>query len=301
MGRYSSTNAVAAFMAVAVTGVTNPGHAQNINDFFTIFGSDKQRPPTQAQAEWHRLPSAEMNCIDHRLRSKGSSVEALIRGGVKPSAARLVELRSSCREFVHRSQAGSAPALARDATAAIAARSPTEPKDVNVTSSAESPKDSSLVATAEPLKDVDVALSLEPSKEPDVTRLAETAKDADVTSPAESSKESEMTPPAESSKDSDVTPPAAAAKESDVAPSAEPSKDSSSALPSERSVGEAVEEQFQQGDPEPKNSNPERGMWVSQSAAILFAVAAIASLLVIVIYLFNKWRNTIQSTAGRHT
>ena len=166
MGRHSSTNAVAAFMAVAVTGMTNPVYAQNINDFFTIFGGDKQRAPTQVQAEWRRLPPAEMSCIDHRLRSKGSSVEALIRGGVKPSAARLVELRSSCREFVHRSQTGSAPALARDATAAIAARSPTEPKDVNVTSSAESPKDSGVVATAEPSKDVDVALSREPSKSP---------------------------------------------------------------------------------------------------------------------------------------
>ena len=175
MGRHSSTNAVAAFMAVAVTGMTNPVYAQNINDFFTIFGGDKQRAPTQVQAEWRGLPPAEMSCIDHRLRSKGSSVEALIRGGVKPSAARLVELRSSCREFVHRSQTGSAPALARDATAAIAA---TEPKDVNVTSSAELPKDLGAVATAEPSKDVDVALSREPSKESDVTRLAEAAKDS---------------------------------------------------------------------------------------------------------------------------
>jgi hypothetical protein len=33
-----------------------------------------------------------MACIDQRLRRKDSSVEALIRQGVKPSAARLIEL-----------------------------------------------------------------------------------------------------------------------------------------------------------------------------------------------------------------
>src|SRR6185312_7559768 len=109
--------------------------------------------PKQAQIEWRRLPPAELGCIDQRLRHQGSSVEALIRGGVKPSAARLVELRSSCREFVHRLQNGFAPALARDANgsqrATIAARSPTEPKDANVPSSVEPPNDSGIASMAE--------------------------------------------------------------------------------------------------------------------------------------------------------
>jgi hypothetical protein len=306
MSRLCSTRfTFAALTLAAGMHATNPAFAQNINDLLTIFGGDRQRGARHAQTEWRRLPPAEMSCIDHRLRSKGSSVEALIRGGVKPSAARLVELRSSCREFVHRSQTGSAPALARDATAAIAARSPTEPKDVNVTSSAESPKDSGVVATAEPSKDVDVALSREPSKESDVTRLAEAAKDSDVTPPAEASKDSDVTPPAESSKDSDVTPPAELSaepsKESDPVSLAETSRESSSMLQSEQSLVKAAEEQIQQGDPGPKNSGPERGMWVSQSAAFLFAVAAITLLVVIVIYLFKKWRNTVQSTAAGHT
>ena len=293
MGRHSSTTfAVAALLAVAATGATNPVRGQNINDLLTIFGGDKQRAPTQVQAEWRRLPPAEMSCIDHRLRSKGSSVEALIRAGVKPSAARLVELRSSCREFVHRSQAGSALALARDATAAIAARSPTEPKDVNVTSPGEPSKGSGLVATAEASKDVDLALSSgEPSNESDMSPLAD------------SSKESEMTPPAEPSKDSEITPRAELepSKDSDSEFSGETSKESSPIRQSEQSVGKATEELSQQGDPEPKSSGPERGMWVSQSAAFLFALAAIALLLVVVISLFNKWRKTRQSTAAEHS
>jgi len=70
---------------------TNPALAQNINDLLTIFGGEKQRAARQAQVEWRRLPPAEMACIDQRLRGKGSSVEALVRRGVKPSAVRLIE------------------------------------------------------------------------------------------------------------------------------------------------------------------------------------------------------------------
>src|SRR5438093_11648615 len=117
MSRLSSTTfSVAAFIIVAVTEATNPVLAQNTNDLLTIFGGDKQRAARQAQAEWRRLPPAEMACIDQRLRHKSSSVEALIRRGVTPSAARLIGLRSSCRQFVEGVQADTAPWSARDAT-----------------------------------------------------------------------------------------------------------------------------------------------------------------------------------------
>jgi hypothetical protein len=63
---------------------------------------------------------------------------------VKPSAARLIELRSSCRQFVEGVQTDTAPALARDATGSpmptVPPSNPTEPKDAGMTlsSSAES-------------------------------------------------------------------------------------------------------------------------------------------------------------------
>jgi len=232
MDRHSPIGvAVTAFILVAVGATANPVRAQNLNDLLRIFGGDKQRGPTQAQAEWHRLPPAEMSCIDHRLRSKGSSIEALIRGGVKPSAAQLVELRSGCREFAHRPQTGSAPALARDASGsprtARAASNPTGPKDTNVTSSAEPSKDSGM-STEEPPKDVDVALSGEPSKNSDVTSSVEPSKETDVALLAEPPKDSGMAskeePPKESdvafsepTTDSAVTPPAVESpKESDM-------------------------------------------------------------------------------------
>jgi hypothetical protein len=115
---------------------TNPAFAQNINDLL-IFGGDRQRAAQAAQTEWRRLPPAEMSCIDQGLRRKGSSVEALVRRGVKPSAARLIELRSGCRQSAEGVQTGTAPALARDATDSstpnVPASNQTEPKDAGVT------------------------------------------------------------------------------------------------------------------------------------------------------------------------
>ena len=155
MGRPPSTRfAFGAFILIAVMEATNPALAQNINDLLTIFGGEKQRAARQVQVEWRRLPPAEMACIDQRLRRKGSSVEALVRRGVKPSAVRLIELRSSCRQFVEGVQTDTAPALARDATGlpmpTVPPSNPTEPKDAGVTlpSSAESPKDAGVTLSS---------------------------------------------------------------------------------------------------------------------------------------------------------
>ena len=138
MGRLPSTRfAFGAFILITVMEATNPALAQNINDLLTIFGGEKQRAARQAQVEWRRLPPAEMVCIDQGLRRKGSSVEALVRRGVKPSAARLIELRSSCRQSAEGVQTGTAPALARDATDSstptVPASNQTEPNNAGVT------------------------------------------------------------------------------------------------------------------------------------------------------------------------
>jgi hypothetical protein len=138
MGRFCSKGfALTAFLLAAVMQATNPVLAQNINDLLTIFGGDRQRATRQAaQAEWRRLPPVEMACIDRGLRRKGSSIEALVRRGVKPSAARLIELRSSCRQFAVGVQTDTGPALATDAigssTPNVPARNSTEPKDASV-------------------------------------------------------------------------------------------------------------------------------------------------------------------------
>jgi hypothetical protein len=142
MGSLSSTRfAVAAFLVAAVMEATNPAAAQSFNELH------EQRAARQAQAEWRRVLPAEIACIDQRLRRKGSSVEALIRRGVKPSATRLIELRSSCRDFVGGVHTDTAPALTGDATGpptpTVSQGNLNEPKDAGVMPSAESLKDSS--------------------------------------------------------------------------------------------------------------------------------------------------------------
>jgi hypothetical protein len=89
MGRLPSTRfVVRAFILIAIVEAANPAFAQNINNLLTIFGVDKQGALRHAAlAEWRRLPPAEIACIDRELRQKGSSADALVRRGVKPSAA----------------------------------------------------------------------------------------------------------------------------------------------------------------------------------------------------------------------
>ena len=151
MGRLPSTRfAFRACILITVMEATKPALAQNINDLLTIFGGEKQRAARQAQVEWRRLPPAEMACIDQRLRGKGSSVEALVRRGVKPSAVRLIELRSSCRQFVEGVQTDAAPAVARDATGSPMPTVPPSTNDAGVTlpSSAASPKEAGVTLSS---------------------------------------------------------------------------------------------------------------------------------------------------------
>ena len=129
MGGLPSTKfAFGTFVLIAVMEATNPASAQNINVLLTIFGGDRQRALRHAAlAEWRRLPPAEIACMDQGLRQKGSSADALVRRGVKPSAAGLAELRSSChRQFVQ----GVQTETAQRATDAFQAGSPAPPIDV---------------------------------------------------------------------------------------------------------------------------------------------------------------------------
>jgi hypothetical protein len=186
MGRLPSTRfVVRAFILIAIMEAANPAFAQNINNRLTIFGVDKQRALRHAAlAEWRRLPPAEIACIDRELRQKGSSADALVRRGVKPSAAGLAELRSSChRQFVqgvqtNSAQRGTDASQAGSPTPTVAASNPTEPKDAGVTppSSTETSKDAGVTPPS----------STESAKDAGVTppSSTESANDAGVTSPS---------------------------------------------------------------------------------------------------------------------
>jgi hypothetical protein len=80
--------------------------AQNINDLLRMFGGVMQQASQQAAlAEWRKLPPPEVSCVDQNLRQQGTSVEALIRSGVLPSAPQLAQSRSIC----HSQFAGQSP------------------------------------------------------------------------------------------------------------------------------------------------------------------------------------------------
>ncbi len=49
------------------------------------------------QAEWRKLPPAEISCLDQGLRQQGASVDALVDRGVFPSDPRLSPLLAGCR------------------------------------------------------------------------------------------------------------------------------------------------------------------------------------------------------------
>jgi hypothetical protein len=116
MSRLPPTRLVVAALALAAgMNVINPTSAEDINGPQTIFGGDRPGAERQARAEWHRVQPAEMACIDQRLKHKGSSVEALVRRGVTPLAARLIKIRSRCRDFVESVQMDAAPAFRSDA------------------------------------------------------------------------------------------------------------------------------------------------------------------------------------------
>ena len=182
MGRLCSTRLTfTALGLAAVMHATNPALAQNINDLLTIFGGDRQRALRHAAlAEWRRLSPAEIACIDQGLRQKGSSADALVRRGVKPSAAGLAELRSGChRQFgqgvqTETAQRATDASQAGSPTTTAAAMDPTEPKDAGVTppSSAESPKHAGVTPPS----------SVESPKDADATPLssAESPKDSGV-------------------------------------------------------------------------------------------------------------------------
>jgi hypothetical protein len=75
--------------------------AQNPNDIMNIFGGMMQSAMVQAtRAQWNKLPSNEIACVDQTLRQRRSSIEAQIRQGITPSDARVADVRSICRNQI---------------------------------------------------------------------------------------------------------------------------------------------------------------------------------------------------------
>jgi hypothetical protein len=78
--------------------VVPQGAVAQQREIFDLFGGMIRSGIAAAtQAEWQRLPNAEVACIDGALRQRGSSINEVIRQGMVPSDPRMAGLRSGCR------------------------------------------------------------------------------------------------------------------------------------------------------------------------------------------------------------
>ena len=97
MGR--TLPALAVLFSVGLTCETV--FAQSGSDIVNIFGGLVQSAINQAiQAEWRKLPPAEISCIDENLRQRGTSIGQVAQQGFSPNDGRLAEVRRSCRSSV---------------------------------------------------------------------------------------------------------------------------------------------------------------------------------------------------------
>ncbi len=72
--------------------------AQNPRDIIDLLGGIMRSAIAQAaQAEWQKLPPAEVTCVDQVLQSRGTSLRRSIEQGIAPTDARMSEARSICR------------------------------------------------------------------------------------------------------------------------------------------------------------------------------------------------------------
>lgn len=84
---------------VCVLGFASIGSAtaQNLEQFFEGIGRLGQPRRASVEAEWQRISSGELLCVDNRLRRARRSVNILIDRGIGPSDNRVAGIVSDCR------------------------------------------------------------------------------------------------------------------------------------------------------------------------------------------------------------
>lgn len=86
--------------------LTISGHAiaQNVDRLIRLFGGIVQQSMVQAaQAEWRKLPPAEISCIDEKLLQQNASVAVVINRGILPTDPRLATFRAVCHNQIGQS------------------------------------------------------------------------------------------------------------------------------------------------------------------------------------------------------
>jgi Superinfection immunity protein len=86
------------FVALALCAPLSYGaRAQNPEDFFKGMGRIVQSGIRAAiQAEWEKIPTTEVACIDQRLKEAGGSINSVVGQGIGPSDNRIAAIRNAC-------------------------------------------------------------------------------------------------------------------------------------------------------------------------------------------------------------
>jgi hypothetical protein len=71
----------------------------NTRSAITKFLKPERKPDTtkSVKAEWNKLPKAELDCINQKLRERGDNVDNLSRREIRPNDPRVDDIRNQCR------------------------------------------------------------------------------------------------------------------------------------------------------------------------------------------------------------
>lgn len=89
---------VGGLLFLVISLLSGGANAQSQGDVIDLFGSMVRSGISLAtQAEWERLPTREVGCVDQALRQRNSSINTAIRQGIDPSDPRVADIRAACR------------------------------------------------------------------------------------------------------------------------------------------------------------------------------------------------------------
>ena len=104
------TVAAFSFIALLTLFTAFAASAQSAREIMDLFGGVMRSAIAQAaQAEWRKLPPAEMACVDQALRNRNSGLQRIIEQGIAPSHPRVSDIRLTCQAQIPEIQRAQSP------------------------------------------------------------------------------------------------------------------------------------------------------------------------------------------------
>ena len=80
---------IAVLVSAFVFGTASVAIAQNLNDIINQLPAIAQSGIAKlAESEWKKLPPAELDCVNQKLRERGDSTQSLAQRGIFPGSPR---------------------------------------------------------------------------------------------------------------------------------------------------------------------------------------------------------------------